>query len=325
MLDNLARAAISLISPAGATGRLSVLIFHRVPAKSDPLLPDELSAAEFEQLMAWIKRTFSVISMAEGAEGLKSGRLPARALCITFDDGYANNESVAAPILARLGLHATFFIATDYLDGGRMFNDSVVEAVRGIRERSLDLRPLGLGLYRMGSIAERVRAIGEILGAVKYRSPAERVDLTERIAQIAAVDLPVDLMMTSAQATNLVRMGFSLGSHTHTHPILARLEPDAARREIEAGKRRVEELAGGRVSLFAYPNGFPDRDYSATTVELVRAAGFDAAVSASPGAARIGCDPYQIPRFTPWDRRPTKFTARMLLNLASVAPTYAHA
>ena len=119
-------------------------------------------------------------------------------------------------------------------------------------------------------------------------------------------------------------MGFSLGSHTDTHPILARLEPDDARREIEAGKRRVEELAGGRVSLFAYPNGFPGRDYSTVTVELVRAAGFDAAVSASPGAARIGCDLYQIPRFTPWDRHPTKFTARMLHNLASVAPTYAH-
>ena len=301
-----------------------MLVFHRVLAQSDPLLPDEPNAAEFEQLMGWIRRTFSVIPLAEGAEGLRSGRLPARALCITFDDGYANNESVAAPILARLGLPATFFIATGYLDGGRMFNDSVVEAVRGHRENALDLRLLGLGLYHTGSVSERVRAIGEILGAIKYRSPAERIELTERIAQIAAVDLPGEPMMTSAQAANLVRMGFSLGSHTDTHPILARLTPDDARREIEAGKRRVEELAGGRVSLFAYPNGFPGRDYSTVTVELVRAAGFDAAVSASPGAARIGCDLYQIPRFTPWDRHPTKFTARMLHNLASVAPTYAH-
>jgi peptidoglycan/xylan/chitin deacetylase (PgdA/CDA1 family) len=170
-----------------------------------------------------------------------------------------------------------------------------------------------------------VRAIGQILDAVKYRRPSERVELTERIAELAAVDLPTELMMTSAQATNLVRMGFSLGSHTDTHPILARLERDDARREIEVGKQRVEELAGKRVTLFAYPNGYPDRDYSAITVALVRGAGFEAAVSASPGAARIGCDPYQIPRFTPWDRRPTRFTARMLHNLASVDPTYAHA
>jgi len=319
--DHAVRVALTVAS----RDRLSVLIYHRVPQKPDELLPDEPHAAEFERTMRRVKSVFNVIPLSEGVAGIKSGKLPPRALSITFDDGYANNESVAAPILARLGLHATFFIATGYLDGGRMFNDSVVEAVRGLRETALDLRPLGLGLYRTGSSNERVRTIGEILSAIKYRSPAERVELTERIARIATVDLPADLMMTSAQATNLVRMGFSLGSHTDTHPILARLEPDDARREIEAGKRRVEELAGSRVSLFAYPNGFPGRDYSAATAELVRSAGFDAAVSASPGAARIGCDPYQIPRFTPWDRRFAKFTARMLHNLASVAPTYAHA
>jgi peptidoglycan/xylan/chitin deacetylase (PgdA/CDA1 family) len=313
------------MSPAGMGGRLSVLVFHRVLVQADPLLPDDLDAAEFEQLMAWIKRTFSVIPLEEGAAGLKSGRLPARALSITFDDGYANNESVAAPILTRLGLHATFFIATGYLDGGRMFNDTVIEAVRGVRATELDLRPLGLGVYRTSSTSERVQAIGQILSAVKYRPPAERVELTERIAEIAAVDLPADLMMTSAQAMNLVRRGFSLGSHTDTHPILARLERDDARREIEVGKQRVEDLAGKHVALFAYPNGYPDRDYSAETVELVRDAGFEAAVSASPGAARIGCDPYQMPRFTPWDRHPARFTARMLHNLASVDPTYAHA
>src|SRR5262249_53288253 len=192
-----------------------------------------------------------------------SGQLPQRALSITFDDGYANNEAVAAPILARLGLHATFFIATGFLDGGRMFNDSVVEAIRRYRGDALDLRSFGLGVYRTGTVDERVSAIAGILAAIKYRRLSERVDLTERFAQLAEVTLPSDLMMTTAQASNLVRMGFALGSHTHSHPILAGLEADEARREIKVGKERVEELAGSRVTLFAYPNGFPDRDYSA--------------------------------------------------------------
>ena len=89
--------------------------------------------------MRWVKSVFNVIPLEEGVAGIKSGKLPPRALSITFDDGYANNATVAAPILKRLGLHATFFIATGFLDGGRMFNDTVIEAVRGYRGDMLDL------------------------------------------------------------------------------------------------------------------------------------------------------------------------------------------
>ena len=75
-----------------------------------------------------VRRHFNVIPLIQAVERLQSGVLPARALAITFDDGYANNEQIAAPILKKLGLPATFFIATAYLDGGRMFNDSIVAA-----------------------------------------------------------------------------------------------------------------------------------------------------------------------------------------------------
>jgi peptidoglycan/xylan/chitin deacetylase (PgdA/CDA1 family) len=304
---------------------LSVLIYHRVLAQPDPLLPNEPSAPEFEGMMRWVKRTFNVISLAEGVAGLKSGQLPARALCITFDDGYANNESIAAPILARLGLHATFFIATGFLDGGRMFNDTIIETVRAVRGPELDLQAIGLGRYAVGSNEDRLRTISTLIDTVRGRPVLERDELTERAAQQAGADLPADLMMTSEQVVGLARAGFALGGHTVSHPILARLPTEAARREIAEGKRRIEDLAGSRVTLFAYPNGRPNSDYVAATVELVKAAGFEGAASTSSGAARIGSDPYQIPRFTPWDQNPLAFAARMWSNIVRAAPVYAHA
>jgi peptidoglycan/xylan/chitin deacetylase (PgdA/CDA1 family) len=108
LVDPLARLALTIAS----RDRLSVLIYHRVPAEPDDLLSGEPHASEFEQAMRWIKSTFNVIPLADGVEGIRTGKLPSRALSITFDDGYANNATVAAPILQRLGLHATFFIAT---------------------------------------------------------------------------------------------------------------------------------------------------------------------------------------------------------------------
>ena len=70
--------------------------------------------------MAWVRDWFNVLPLSEAASRLAQGTLPARALSITFDDGYADNREIAAPILQRLGLSATFFIATSFLGGGCM-------------------------------------------------------------------------------------------------------------------------------------------------------------------------------------------------------------
>lgn len=316
MLASLVRMVLSSASPPGGRGRLSVLIYHRVLPLSDPLLPGEPSAAEFETTMRWVKSTFNVLPLGVAVECLRDGRLPDRALCITFDDGYADNATVAGPVLSRLGLHATFFIATGFLDGGRMFNDTVIEAIRAFRGDELDLRPLGLAIYRTGNVEEKSDAIDAILRVVKYVGRGRREELVDRIRQCVGVDLPDDLMMSSEQVVGLAKTGFALGGHTQSHPILAQLEPREAAREIETGKRKLEELVGGPVDTFAYPNGRPDKDYAAATVDLVRRAGFKSAVCTAPGAAHVGSDIFQIPRFTPWDTTRLRFSARMWLNLA---------
>src|SRR5262245_15768822 len=124
------RLPLSVLSPGGSAGRLTILIFHRVLPAHDPLNQDEPDAQEFEQRMQWVRSWFTVLPLAEAAQRRAAGTLPARALSITFDDGYADNCTIAAPILNRLGLNATFFIATGFIGGGCMWNDRVIEAVR---------------------------------------------------------------------------------------------------------------------------------------------------------------------------------------------------
>jgi peptidoglycan/xylan/chitin deacetylase (PgdA/CDA1 family) len=314
-----ARAALELTT----RGRLSVLIFHRVLPKADELLPDEPTATQFEKLMRWVQKLFNVIPLAEGIEGIKSNKLPSRALAITFDDGYANNATIAAPILTRLGLPATFFIATAYLDGGRMFNDTVIEAVRQCTDSELDLVGLGLETYPLRTTQEKRAAIAGILRSLKYRPVEERTQTAESIALRTVATLPNDLMMSSEQAAALGRGGHTVGGHTARHPILTTLSDQDATSEITDGRRRLEEIAECRVSLFAYPNGRPGVDYDRRHVALVRELGFAGAVSTSPGAARTNSNPYEIPRFTPWTRRPHRFTALMAANASIGKPNYA--
>ena len=323
MLDSVLRGVYSAIAPAGAHARLSTLIFHRVLVAPDPLLPGEPTAAEFEARMRWVQRHFNVIPLDEAVDRLRSRSLPARSLAITFDDGYADNEQIAAPILRKLGMPATFFIATGYLDGGCMFNDSIIAALRHCKHRNLDLTEIGLGVHSLGSNEQRRGAINRLLPAVKILEPERRAHTVKRISELAEVDAPGDLMMTSSQVVSLTRDGFGIGGHTVNHPILARLDANVAQREIQDGRKRLEEITGRPVRLFAYPNGRPLDDYTVRTTEQVRNLGFDAAFSTAHGVAGRDADLFQLPRFTPWDKGELKFGARMARNLLNAKPPVA--
>lgn len=308
------RLVLNRLSPGGARARLSVLIFHRVLRQPDPLFPDEVDAARFTQLCRWARQWFQVLPLGLAIAQLRQGSLPPRALAITFDDGYADNHDLALPILQAQGLTATFFIATGFLNGGRMWNDTLVEAVRATRQERLDLADAGIpGLAELplAGLAQRRAGVMTLIRACRYLPPAQRQQAVQAVARAAGAPLPDDLMMRDAQVQALLRAGMGIGGHTVNHPILARLEAAEAQHEISTGKARLEALLQAPVPLFAYPNGRPDEDYRAEHAAMVRAAGFEAAVSTAWGSARPGTDPYQLPRFTPWDRSRWAFGLRM--------------
>ncbi len=317
---SLVRLGLSALSPAGAKGRLSIFIFHRVLPQADALFPDEVDAVRFDQMVAWLKAWFQVLPLDAAVRQLQAGALPARAAAITFDDGYADNHTQALPILQRHGVKATFFIATGFLDGGRMWNDTVIEAVRGCKAPLLDLDSLGLGRHALTDMASRRLAIRHVIRSIKYRAVPERQALVNDIAEMAAAPLPVDLMMTSSQVQQMQHAGMQIGAHTGSHPILARLSPTDARQEIVQSRDRLQALTGQRVGLFAYPNGKAGTDYLPEQARLVEELGFDAAVTTDWGAACTHTDPFRLPRFTPWDRSRMRFALRLCRNLRAPLP-----
>ena len=310
------RLPLSWLSPSGPRGRLSILIFHRVLPELDALIPELPSATEFEATMRWVRDWFNVLPLGPAVERLYAGTIPARALAITFDDGYADNEELAAPILARLGLPATFFITTGFIGSGCMWNDQVIEAIRRIRTPQLDLQAFGLPAHALDSITARRRAVSEVLGAIKHLEQERRQAIADAIGAMAGFERPPSLMMSAEQVRSMrQRHRMDIGAHTVTHPILTRLGADAAREEIGRGKRELEGLLGEPVRLFAYPNGVPEQDYGPEHAAMARACGFDAAVSTAWGAASAASDRFQLPRFTPWDRTRMRYGVRLLHNL----------
>jgi peptidoglycan/xylan/chitin deacetylase (PgdA/CDA1 family) len=315
------RLPLSLLSPAGARGRLSILIFHRVLRRADPLSPYEPDATGFEAQMRWVRDWFTVLPLAPAIDMLYAGTIPKRALAITFDDGYSDNETLAAPILRRLGMTATFFVSTGYLGSGCMWNDRVTEAVRACCESEIDLGAIGLGRLALDSVLARRQAISTLLKGIKHFDQTRRDEVTNAIVDAAGGKPSPALMMQPEQVRGLRELGMDIGAHTVTHPILARIGAEAARHEMSRSKSELERLIGEPVNLFAYPNGVPGQDYAREHVAMARDCGFTAAVSTSWAAASAGTDRFQLPRFTPWDNTRWRYGLRLLGNYKRLETT----
>jgi peptidoglycan/xylan/chitin deacetylase (PgdA/CDA1 family) len=292
------------------SSRLSILIYHRVLPAPDPLLPDLPDIRLFARQMTWLKRCFRVLPLRVAVHHLRHGTLPARAACITFDDGYADNADCALPVLRSLGLPACFFIATAYLDGGRMWNDDVIDYVRQAPAGTLDLSAIGCGPLPAFTMAQKATAIDSILKQLKYLPYAQRLALSARLAPAGGSGL----MLTSGRLLDLHRAGMEIGAHTETHPILSRIGDDEALAEIAGSKRTLERLTGAPVTLFAYPNGKPDQDYGPRHARMAARLGFEAAVTTSAGVAGRSSDRFQLPRYTPWEPDRARFLFRLMQN-----------
>lgn len=307
----LLRTGAAITSSSGAKGALVVLMFHRVLHSPDPLLPDEPDAAAFRNLMHFLASHFNVLPLRDAVRQLRRKSLRRRTVCVTFDDGYANNLEVALPILRECGIPATVFVAPGFLGGDLMFNDSIIEAVRAAPHK-LDLRENGLGVHEMDSTASRLRALESIIVELKHRAPGERLSLSRWICQVAQADLPTGLMMSRAQVAELHSAGVEIGAHTVTHPILQAVDLETARKEINDSKALLESIIKAPVHSFAYPNGRPRHDYGAQHVALVREAGFELALSTAWGAAGSESDVFQLPRIAPWDRSLWRYGMRIV-------------
>jgi peptidoglycan/xylan/chitin deacetylase (PgdA/CDA1 family) len=305
--------ASRLYLPACARGRLAILIYHRVLPGIDPMRTFEVDAATFDWHMQLVARYFTPLPLSEAIERLDTDSLPRRALCVTFDDGYADNHDVALPLLRRWNVPATFFVTTAHLNGGMMWSDGVIEALRFIPGDHVNLDDIGLGNHSLTDTKDRAAAALAILLKARYLHPRERLTLVERLTDSIGT-LPVSrLMMTAEQIVALRAAGMEIGGHTVSHPILTQVADTEGWDEIVHNKEELESVLGEKLCLFAYPNGSPGKDYAARHIDMVKRAGYTAAVSTAWGAAASAVDRYQLPRVMPWDATAIRFGLRLLL------------
>lgn len=306
----------SIAVPRRGAGRLCILNYHRILAAPDPMLRDEPALATFRWQMKLLADGFNVLSLQDALAALAAGKLPPRAVCITFDDGYRSLHDLALPVLREFRLPATVFVTTGYIGSGNMWNERIIDSVRRLPNGLIDLTPLGLAPLVLTNDDERRKLLHELTQRAKYLPTDERLGMTEALEKLAGAHATESLMLTSEMIRVLAANGVEIGAHTVSHPILSRVDDSVARFEIEQGKHDLESITGAPVRYFAYPNGKPGVDFDARHIAMARGAGYEAAFSTAAGAASARHDPFQLPRSSPWDSTPLLYALRLLRWLA---------
>jgi peptidoglycan/xylan/chitin deacetylase (PgdA/CDA1 family) len=265
--------------------RLTIVYHHRV-FRDDARPLHRLGVAEHVlagQLDALARRGLRTVTVSEGLARLAERR-GGHWVAFSFDDGYADNVTLALPLLVAAGGRATFYLAAGLIERRTSpWWDDLAFALATARGDRLRWRQ-GDERYDLpiATVAARMRAVELLLPAFEA-SPVEQAgrlaSLREALGGTAAA--PCELA-TWEQAQMLVQAGMEMGAHTLTHPFLTRLTATEQEGEIAGSVDLVARRLGTRPRGFAYPAG----DYDAASVMAVARAGLDHAVTTDVGDNR---------------------------------------
>jgi peptidoglycan/xylan/chitin deacetylase (PgdA/CDA1 family) len=282
---------------------LTVVCYHRIVDHVERgLFPEVASASPtmLEQHLDMMGEDHQFVTLEQVVAWLGGGvALPSRALLLTFDDGYRDNYDTAFPILRTRGLSATFFIATGHMDTGELlWWDMASTLISEATNTVVDL-PL-LGPITLPGPDERTSLARRWISAAKLLPNTARLEALDSLAQsVSVTPMPrPSVAMSWDQAREMADAGMTLGGHTSSHPILSRMPPSDARRDIADGLGRIREEVGRSVVSFAYPNGERgdfDRVHKQALADLGVVLAFSLVSGPAP-LTEVTADPYGVRR-----------------------------
>jgi peptidoglycan/xylan/chitin deacetylase (PgdA/CDA1 family) len=276
-----------------------VLAYHRIgDHRGSPYDPNLFSATPeaFARQLDLLAEHAEIVPPSAVA-GLAGAR--GRHVAITFDDGYRDNHEHALPALEARGLPAAFFVPTGFVDAPRVAWWDEIAWMAG--HATADAVPAGPWLDAPVALGDAPAAAERLTARFKELPAADTDAYLEFLAAAtgagrAPAEGGAELWMTWDQVRDLHRRGMEVGGHTVDHPVLARLEPEGQRTQVDGCLGRLNDELGEPVTLFSYPVG-TDGAYDDESRRCLDRAGVHTAFALAGGYVRRGAvDPLALPR-----------------------------
>ncbi|MHC4429215.1 MAG: polysaccharide deacetylase family protein, partial [Planctomycetota bacterium] len=222
-----------------------------------------LSRDAFRGLIGRLAATGHALSLADIVEHCVSGEpFPRRAFAVTFDDGFENNVSIAAPILSDFGIPATFYVTSGFIEHNAMAWIDRIEyfmehTPRGELQLPWTGEPQPFGDRRSKiALLEQIRHEAKARPEVDVDELARDIFAQGDLDEVLGGEDPLDRKMTWAQVASLAGDDlFKVGGHGHTHRIMAFLDDEQIEHEVAECLGLLAEKAAVTTAHFSYPEG----------------------------------------------------------------------
>jgi len=296
-----------VLSLASRLARRKVVVLYYHSIKDEPgrfakiFVPGIVhSSSLFRKHMELVAKRYNPVSMDDVARFLRGqAELPSRPVVVTFDDGFADNYEVAAPILNKLGIQALFNVTVGFIESPCPPWFCRLQYAFSTTQRETWKDPIAECLRPLVNPADRRAAFllaSEWCAKSAGEAQARIILKIEQDLDVEPLQAKVCPMMTWDQVRGLRRAGHLIGSHSLTHPNLAYVDQETQWREISESRIQLENKLGAPVDYFSYPNPIMRPNFTERTVESTRRAGYALAVTMMTGPVRLGHDPQTLPR-----------------------------
>ncbi|HXS37173.1 MAG TPA: polysaccharide deacetylase family protein [Flavipsychrobacter sp.] len=291
-----------------------ILLYHHIA--EIPIDPWEMAVTSkhFEDHLDVLANDYNIQPLS--ALSQQKDSYPQTTISLTFDDAYEDNYRNAFPLLKKLQLPATFFVATKILKNGHAFWWEVLEelllgniqlpekltlTLQGDLLYQCDIKPIETTTDRWSAwkgIAENQRQdiYLELAAKIKELPPDIQTKVTNQLLSWVGKKFSLSSAANKMSAKQLIEVQQSglieIGAHTVNHPALGNLPEEAQLKEIKESKKQLETLLQAMVNSFAYPHGH----YNELTKSLVEEAGFTMACTTEENSFDGYNDPLILPR-----------------------------
>lgn len=284
--------------------RLRILCYHGFSRVDEhEVLPHVFMRKEtFARRMQILKRRrIPVITLDDGLDRLKSGKVSSAETVITFDDGWASNLSIAAPVLEAMSFPASIYVTTEHLEAGtEVFNVVLYYMLCRTSFSTFKLEGLDPAIDGSYGLEDPVAVRRSIVASAELAFPAlrDRQRLLMPIAAALGVDLGEVLvgdrfrLMNRGEIETMHRRGFDIELHTHTHR-LPTGSFEQTEDEIVRNRSALAKILGVEKNHLCFPSG----EYDRRQLEWLQRLGIASATTCEPGLNGGKTDVLQLKRY----------------------------
>lgn len=254
-----------------------IIVYHGIEPDYGPRFTYSkcVKSSSFEKQIIQLSNHYKLISLEDYIHMvIKKTHMTGNYCVITFDDGLRGCYDYALPILQKLGVQSTFFICSEPLEeqnilaiykinllienlGSEFFLAQVNHHIEQIDEYFEYEDPASIGITNIYRYDDDARKI--LKKKLNYELPIKIKNkiVSDIYNEFENVNFPglKDIFINQEEIKKIHNYGHSIGAHTHSHEILARISDTAQHEEIHRSVDFLSQIIGQKVTSFAYPFG----------------------------------------------------------------------